>query len=147
MLDVFTTIILTLILLRLVWIDVHSFRLPDVITLPMIAAGVMLSAVTGMTELWMSVSGGIVGYALFWFVGMIYFRRTGVDGLGLGDAKLFAASGTWLGILALPLVLLISSIAGLLFALIMQKSLHQRLAFGPWLALGFWIVWMTKNSH
>lgn len=147
LLDVFVTTLLTLILARLVWVDVHSFRLPDTMTLPLIAAGVMLSAVTEMTEFWMSVTGGIAGYALFWLVGTVYFRRTGVDALGLGDAKLFAASGTWLGILSLPLVLLISSVSGLLFALIMQKNLQQRLAFGPWLALGFWIVWIMKSPH
>ena len=145
MLEFLVTIALALVLARLVWIDLHSFRLPDTLTLPLIAAGVGLSAVSGTPQLWMSVAGGIVGYALFWIVGTVYHRRTGIDGLGLGDAKLFAASGTWLGLLFLPHVLLISSLAGLVFALITRKTSQQRLAFGPWLALGFWVIWLTNR--
>lgn len=146
MLEFFATIILTIGLVRLVWIDLHCLRLPDVLTLPLIAAGVVLSATTGTPQIWMSVTGGIAAYVLFWTVGTVYYQKTGIDGLGLGDAKLFAASGTWLGLTLLPHVLLISSLAGLLYALIMRKTAQQRIAFGPWLALGFWVIWITRNE-
>ena len=65
------------------------------------------------------------------------------EGLGLGDAKLFAASGTWLGLPLLPYVLLIAALGGLAWALIARAQ--GRLAFGPWIALGFWCVWLARG--
>ncbi|MFA8386246.1 MAG: A24 family peptidase [Pelagibaca sp.] len=142
MLTVLLTVALTLVLLRLSWIDLVSFRLPDVWTLPLIAAGLGL-AMTGIgTTVTASAIGGLSGFALFWAIGAAYHRRTGRDGLGLGDAKLFAASGTWLGYAALPYVLLIAALGALVFATLTQRMPSRQLAFGPWLALGFWLVWI-----
>lgn len=142
MLIVLLTGALTLVLLRLSWIDLVSFRLPDGWTLPLIATGLGL-AVTGIgTTVTASVFGGLMGFLIFWAIGSAYHRRTGQDGLGLGDAKLFAASGTWLGYTALPYVLLIAAGGALVFATLIQRMSNRQLAFGPWLALGFWLVWI-----
>ncbi len=142
MLTVLLTVALTLVLLRLSWIDLISFRLPDVWTIPLIATGFGL-AVTGIgTTVTASVIGGLLGFTVFWVIGAAYHRRTGQDGLGLGDAKLFAAGGTWLGYAALPYVLLIAAGGALLFAILTRRMVNRQLAFGPWLALGFWLVWV-----
>ncbi len=146
MLDIFATIGLTIALARLVMIDLRSFRLPDVWTLPLIGAGLGLAALAGPFALLSSALGGAVGYAVFWGIGLLYHRRTGIEGLGLGDAKLFAASGTWLGLALLPHVLLIAAVGGLIFALATQRSARQGIAFGPWLALGFWVMWIASRT-
>ena len=83
-----------------------------------------------------------MGFLIFWAIGSAYHRRTGQDGLGLGDAKLFAASGTWLGYTALPYVLLIAAAGAMVFATLIQRMSNRQLAFGPGLALGFWLVWI-----
>ena len=142
MLEGLITLGLTLALLRLSWIDLHSYRLPDVWTLPLIAAGLALSATGIGPPLSASIIGGAVGFAGFWAIGLVYHNRTGTEGLGLGDAKLFAACGTWLGFALLPYVLLIAALSALLFALLRKSKGARQIAFGPWLALGFWLVWL-----
>jgi leader peptidase (prepilin peptidase) / N-methyltransferase len=84
-----------------------------------------------------------VGFVLLAVIGEVYFRRKGTEGLGLGDAKLFGAAGAWLGWQALPTVLLIGSVGGLVFALIRGRT--DRVAFGPWLALGLWVMWVARR--
>ena len=66
-----------------------------------------------------------------------------VEGLGLGDAKLFAASGAWLGWQGLPPVLLIAALGGLGQAMLRAApQRHRPLAFGPWIAVGFFSLWL-----
>jgi leader peptidase (prepilin peptidase)/N-methyltransferase len=88
-------------------------------------------------------TGAVVAYALFAAIGAVHFRRRGSEGLGLGDAKLFAAGGAWLGWQALPLLLLVASLGGLAFALTLGRG--RALAFGPWLALGIALLWLWPD--
>ena len=89
-----------------------------------------------------SLFGGVIGFGLFWTIGTLYFQRNGTEGLGLGDAKLFAASGTWLGYASLPQVLLVASFGGMVYTIITRGKESQQIAFGPWLALGFGMIWL-----
>lgn len=57
--------------------------------------------------------GGAIAFGILWTVATAYRRLRGRDGLGGGDAKLFAAIGLWVGPFNLPLVLLISTLIGL----------------------------------
>lgn len=136
--------VLTLILLRLSWIDLQTFRLPDLLTLPLAAMGLILALAGVGPDVVSSVIGGLVGYALFWGIGVAYYWRTGVDGLGQGDAKLFGAAGTWVGYALLPHVLLVAALGGLIFALATRKTKPVAIAFGPWIALGFWLIWVAQ---
>lgn len=136
---------MTFVLARLSWIDLRTFRLPDVYTLPLILAGLILATEDKGIGLPASLLGCLLGFALFWAVGQYYFWRTGQEGLGLGDAKLFAASGAWLGPAALPYVLLIAALGGLVFLRMRKNAVRREIAFGPWLALGFWLVWIAEH--
>jgi leader peptidase (prepilin peptidase)/N-methyltransferase len=67
--------------------------------------------------------------------------------MGLGDAKLLAASGAWLGAEGLPGVLLWASGSALVGILIARwrgetLSASTRVPFGPFLAFGTWLVWV-----
>jgi leader peptidase (prepilin peptidase)/N-methyltransferase len=67
--------------------------------------------------------------------------------MGLGDAKLLAASGAWVSWSALPSVILLGALTGLAFALAGSMrggtlSLTNRVPFGTFLCLGTWIVWL-----
>lgn len=141
----FVTLGLTLVLAAIAIIDARTRRIPDLLSLPLIPAGLAVAYLTPLLPIQHHLIGACAGYALFAAIGAWYFRRTGTDGLGLGDAKLFAAAGAWLGWQALPAVLLIAALGGLGFALVQGRTnRHVALAFGPWLALAFWAVWLWQ---
>lgn len=139
--------LLAWVLLGLSLIDLRTFRLPDPGTLGLVMAGLALS-VAGVTGSMINhAAGAALGFIAFAAVGWAWHRWRGIEALGLGDAKLLAAAGAWVGASALPSVLLIGCGAGLLFALatgMAQGKLTGQLAipFGPALALGFWITWL-----
>ena len=147
------TICLTLTLAVISVVDFRTFRIPDALSIPLIVAGLSLAIGLSLAGTVPQVYpadyfiGAIAAYVLFAAIGESYFRLRGIDGLGLGDAKLFAAAGAWLGWQNLPMVLLIAAFGGLIQALFMQKA-HRanRLAFGPWIACGFWAVWLWPDS-
>jgi len=134
-------------LLALGWIDWRRFILPDALTLPLIVLG--LAAAWGLApdELWDRVAGAMCGYLLLWAVAWVYRRLRGRDGLGLGDAKLLAAAGAWVGAGGLPSVLAGAAIAALAAAggmMLAGRRLdrHTALPFGPFLAAATWLVWL-----
>ena len=139
------SVFLAAVLLRLTWIDVKTFRLPDSYTLPLIAVGLGLPWLIAGPDLLARLIGAAVGFASLGLIGEIHFRSKKVEGLGLGDAKLFAAAGAWLGWQALPVVILIASVSGLLYATLFRRGrLHDGIAFGPMLALGFLLCWLGR---
>lgn len=131
---------LILVLLYLSYIDLRSFRLPDVITLPLILVGLCFNGfsplrfVTIEDALW----GAFLGYLVLWFLNALYRFIKKQDGIGMGDAKLLAALGAWLGWAVLPSLLLIASFAGIIggFIYLQWKRQNPRNAFpfGPFLA-------------
>lgn len=139
------TIPLSLVLAQAARVDMREKRLPDYITLPLVAAGLGLAWLGVGEPLSARLIGAVSGFLLFWAIGNVVYLRSGVDGLGLGDAKLFAAAGAWLGYAALPAVLLIASLGGLAQAYATGKTRGQQIAFGPWLALGFLIGWLWQS--
>jgi leader peptidase (prepilin peptidase)/N-methyltransferase len=131
-------------LLTLTYIDLRSGLLLDVLTLPLIALGIGYAAWHG--GLLFSVAGAVVGYAMIAGLAAYWRASRGYEGIGLGDAKLLAACGAWVGVSGLPMVLLIGSGLGIVAALTVSKTTHshaERLAipFGPCLAIAGWAVW------
>jgi len=138
------TVVLGVVLLRLAMVDLHTFRLPDVYTLPLIVIGVSLNAILAGGLPHGAIWGAVVGYGVMWGLGALFFHRSGREGLGLGDAKLFAAAGAWVGLGYLPAVLLLAAGGALAVALIARRGPQDAIAFGPWLAAAFWVVWVAK---
>jgi leader peptidase (prepilin peptidase) / N-methyltransferase len=135
--------VLTAVLVAIAVIDLRTFRIPDLLSLPLIAAGLILAWTMPLLPFWHHIIGAAAGFAVLAGIGEWYFHRRGIDGLGLGDAKLFAAAGAWLGWQGLPMVLMIAALGGLAFALLRGGATRvTAIAFGPWLALGFWLVWL-----
>lgn len=142
------TLILTGVLLAIAWIDARHRRIPDLLSLPLIGIGLAWAAVRPEALLLPHLIGAVLGYGVLALIGEAYFRRSGTEGLGLGDAKLFGAAGAWLGWAVLPQVLLIAATTGLIYALTRTSPGRSRaapLAFGPWLALGLWLVWIWQE--
>ena len=134
-------------LLTLSLIDLREKMLPDKITLPLIAIGLAAALILEPLDPLAHVIGATGGLTLFLVVGATFRRLRGYDGLGGGDAKLFAAAGAWVGWPGLPSVLLIASVAALAVVLVIMVAgrrnfAREEIAFGPYLCFGFWIVWL-----
>jgi leader peptidase (prepilin peptidase)/N-methyltransferase len=125
-------------------IDIRTLRIPDWLSLPLVVLGLARAARIDPDTLPAHLLGAALGYASLAAFGALYVRLRGREGLGLGDAKLFAAGGAWLGWEALPLVLAVAAIAGLGFALATARRPSVQIAFGPWLALGIWSGWLLR---
>jgi leader peptidase (prepilin peptidase)/N-methyltransferase len=128
-------------------VDIDRFILPDALTLGLILAGLGLALARGLPEALPFVIGAAAGYGSLAGIAAIYSRLRGRSGLGLGDAKLLAVAGAWLGWTALPLVLLLASLS-CIAVVALQAALRQRamtsgpVPFGPYLAGALWVMWL-----
>ena len=129
-------------------IDLRRFRLPDAITLTLLAAGLAFAWLLQWEPslLWRAIAA-VGGYAFIRAIDIGYKAVRGRHGIGQGDAKLFAAAGAWLGPEGLPTALFYACAAALLYVAARQLSgrpltATQRIAFGPFLSLGIWLVWV-----
>jgi leader peptidase (prepilin peptidase)/N-methyltransferase len=135
-------------LMTLAWIDAQHQILPDILTLPLLVAGLCVTAAYCPSAITSHALGAIAGYAAFRAIEIAYRKLRGRDGLGQGDAKLLAASGAWLGLTYLPLMLVLSSTLGIITTLslnvVNKQSLNSRVPFGPALAASFFIIRLSS---
>ena len=128
-------------LMAMAFIDLDTQLLPDILTLPLMWAGIIAAARGWIpVSLEASVGGAVAGYLSLWLVANAFRIIRGKEGMGAGDFKLLAALGAWMGWQMIPLIVLLSSAVGALMgiALIVFRS-HGRdvpIPFGPYLAGG-----------
>ena len=132
---VFSAAILTLAL-----IDWDTTLLPDDLTLPLLWAGLLLSALKiTSTPLDSAIWGAAVGYLSLWIIYWAFKLITGKEGMGYGDFKLFAALGAWFGWQALVPMILMASVFGALIGIALKFSSQLReggyVPFGPFLGI------------
>lgn len=132
-------------LLALSWIDAEHMRLPDALTLPLLAAGLAAQSMLAGGHFTESVLGAVIGYLVFRAIALTYRICRGREGLGGGDAKLLSVAGAWVGWAALPDVVLLAAVFGLGLVVTMQISGRAIdrgviIPFGPCLALALWAV-------
>lgn len=95
-------------------IDLETGYLPDMLTLPLLALGIVANAFDLFNAaLGTAVLGVVIGYGAFRLVDMVFLRLRGIEGLGQGDAKLLAAIGAWFGWPVLPPVVFLAAILAL----------------------------------
>lgn len=120
-------------------IDLEHHLLPNVITLPGIAIGLISSAVLppGIVE---ALMGAALGGGVLWLIGEAYFRYSGQEGMGGGDVKMLAMIGAFLGWKLVLVTLVLSSVAGSivgLFVIVIKRGgMKYALPYGTFLALG-----------
>lgn len=141
------TVLLGAALASLSVIDLRHMRLPDALTLPLLGLGLGYAWLTGPELLLWHGFGAVAGYAGLLGVAEVYRRWRGRDGLGRGDAKLLAAGGAWVGAGGLASIVLLAALTALLGVAAMAAAgtaldRHSRIPFGPFLALGIWVVWL-----
>jgi leader peptidase (prepilin peptidase)/N-methyltransferase len=86
-----------------------------------------------------SIFGALIGYALIFSIRWVYFKIKKVEGMGLGDAKLFLALGAWLGFQSLLFILFVSSLLGSIYGyayiFIAKKNKNVEIAYGCFIIL------------
>jgi leader peptidase (prepilin peptidase)/N-methyltransferase len=129
------------LLVAAAFIDLDTTLLPDDLTLPLLALGLVAA-----WQQWTPVTlgdaalGGLFGYFSLWAVARLYKLVRGVDGMAEGDFKLLAGLGALLGWQVLPAIILLSSAVGAVVGIFMIVARgHGRnvpIPFGPYLAGG-----------
>ncbi len=136
-------LLFTWVLIALTFIDIDHFLLPDKLTLPLLWLGLLINSQGIFTSLESAVYGAAAGYLSLWSVYWLFKLVTGKEGMGYGDFKLLAALGAWMGLSALPIIILISSISGIVIALTLalfnKQALDKPIPFGPYLTIAGFI--------
>jgi leader peptidase (prepilin peptidase)/N-methyltransferase len=134
-------------LLALLACDLKYFLLPDFLTLPLLAAGLATAWIFDPGAIADHVIGAAGGFLFIIALRQAYFLLRRREGIGLGDAKLFAAAGAWVSWIGLPSVMLISVVVALATVLVRQwrhgnVTATDPVPFGAFLSLGLWLVWL-----
>ncbi|TAK79236.1 MAG: prepilin peptidase [Gammaproteobacteria bacterium] len=140
----------TWIIICLTFIDLDYHLLPDQLTLFLLWLGLFFSLFNVFCDSHSAIIGALVGYSIFAGVQCIFESITGKTGMGQGDFKFLAALGAYLGWQLLPLIILLASVTGVIFALthmlIKRHFKSVPLPFGPYLALAGWVAMLWGNE-
>ncbi len=126
-------------LLVLFVIDLRQRILPNVITVPGVAVGFLFSL--AVPPGWLdSLIGVLIGGVGLFLIAEIYYRVRGEEGMGMGDVKMLAMIGAFLGwklmLLTLMLSSLVGAVVGLLVIALHKGDMKYALPFGTFLAVG-----------
>ncbi len=136
-------IVFTAMLIVLFGTDYDTQRLPNVITLPGIVVGLVFSlfAPPGIVA---SLIGAALGAGILAAVRWLWRRLRGVDGMGLGDVKMLAMIGAFLGWRQVWVVLFLASLTGAVIGIALTarqgRSMQTRLPFGTFLAIAAYVA-------
>jgi len=141
------TCVLGWALVALAWIDWEHFRLPDALTLPLLLAGLGAAWLLDPYSAPEHAAAAALGYLALRGLALAYRALRGREGLGAGDAKLLAAAGAWVGLEALPVVVLVAALLGIGLALVARLrgqavTRETAIPFGPGLCAALWLAWL-----
>ena len=132
-------LILVAILVALFGIDLEHQILPNVITLPGIVIGLMFSAIAppGWQD---ALLGALLGGGVLYGIAAAYYAVRREEGLGMGDVKMLAMIGAFLGWQAVLVTLVLSSFSGAAIGMALiaaqRGGMKRALPFGTFLAVG-----------
>ena len=128
-------------------IDYDYYIIPNVISYPGTALGLLLAAVNHFTgilraplvpNIWEALLGIAVGAGFLLLISELYFRVRKIEGLGMGDVKLLAMTGAFFGapcaIYTIFIGSVLGSVIGLGLIVFCRRKMSQMLPFGPFLA-------------
>ncbi len=137
-------------LVVITFIDLDHQIIPDVISLPGIVLGFLSSFVIPGISWTDSLLGILLGGGSLWAVAIGYQLLTKTEGMGLGDVKLLAMLGAFLGWKAVLPLIFIGSLLGTLVGvpLMLAKGAGGKYAipFGPFLATGG-VIYLFWGPH
>ena len=137
-------------LVVITFIDLHHQIIPDIISLPGIIIGFLASFLMPSPTWLDSAIGVVAGGGALLLIAVIFEKVTGKEGMGGGDIKLLAMIGAWMGWKALPFVVLISSLLGIIIGggslVVSGKGIRVKIPFGPFLAMGSLIYFFFGST-
>lgn len=141
------------------FIDYDYYIIPNVISLPGFALGMVLAAVNQVwhvfnpplvSGLMDAVWGVLAGGGFLFVISEVYLRLRKKEGLGMGDVKLLAMTGAFFGVSGSLYTIfigsLLGSVLGITLVLVSRRKFSQQLPFGPYLALGTLIYIFVGNQ-
>jgi len=144
----FSRLLLVCILIALFGIDLEHQILPNSITLPGIVIGVIVSLVAppGIKD---SLIGVLLGGGILYAIAGAYYLWRREEGMGMGDVKMLAMVGAFLGWKAVLVTLVLSSfsgaIIGVLLMAVQRGTMKYALPFGTFLAIGAVIAMLVGD--
>ena len=122
--------------------DLKYYLILDKITLPISVIGLLITILNSNpfdVSIVSSVLGGIVGYSIIYIIRFLFFKIRKVEGMGLGDAKLFFMIGIWLGIKSIYLILassaIVGAIVGSLIIFLYKKDKNFQIPYGCFIVI------------
>lgn len=131
-------LVFTALLVALAVTDFETFRLPNPLTFGGLAVGLAFALFTapGIRD---ALIGAALGAGILLLIRWAWLSATGKDAMGLGDVKMLAMIGAFLGWPQVFVVLLLSTLAGALVGLGLtvagRGSMSSKLPFGVFLAI------------
>lgn len=127
-------------------IDFKHRILPDVITLPGILIGILLSSFNPNIGWFQSLIGASVGFSGLYLLSKFYELWRKRTGMGFGDVKYLATIGSVVGCIgvfySLFIASIIGSIVGLIYGIYSKKGLTVAIPFGPFLSIAVFCVYL-----
>ena len=127
-------------LITITVIDIKHQIIPDSITLPGIGVGLLISFLLSTLSFLDSLIGTVIGGGSLLLVSGGYYFFTKHEGMGLGDVKLLAMMGAFLGWRSILFIIMVGSFSGALVGitvmLLKKKDRKYAIPFGPFLSLG-----------
>lgn len=138
-------------LLLIAILDAEHFWLPDELNALLVITGLAATALVSPVSLIDHLVAAVFGFLVLTLFAAAYRRIRGIDGLGSGDPRMVAGIGAWVGWQALPPVLLVASLAGLVMVLLARLAgrdirLGTPLPFGTFLAAATFVIWLFGGS-
>ena len=122
--------------------DLKFYLILDKITIPISIIGLLLTFFNFNpfgVSIYESVIGGVIGYLVIFVIRYLFFKIRKIEGMGLGDAKLFLMVGIWLGIKSIYLILassaLVGALVGILIIYVYKKDRNFQIPYGCFIVI------------
>lgn len=135
------------LLIVIAFIDLDTYTIPNVLSIPGIVAGLAFSFFTPRLSWVDSLIGVLAGGGFLYLIAVGYQLLRRQEGMGGGDIKLLAMIGAFLGWTGVLFTVMLSSLVGALAGMLVmwrkREGLTAMLPFGPFLSLGAlcYLVW------
>jgi leader peptidase (prepilin peptidase) / N-methyltransferase len=146
---------LALVMIAIAVIDARHFLIPNELVLAGLVLGLAAAAVAQPGRWAANVAGaagrGLIVALLFLAFRALYRRLRGREGIGLGDVKLAAVAGAWLGWTAIALAIDIAALSALAAVLLdmlrgRKFTATTRVPFGLFFAPAIWLAWLVDAT-
>ncbi|MEP2784839.1 MAG: A24 family peptidase [Pseudoruegeria sp.] len=140
------TVLFGCIFVKISTLDLLYYKIPNILSGTLALTGIITVFGMDVSMLFSHMLSGFISFLLFFWLGAYLFRRLQQEAFGIGDAKLIGACTIWIGPMGIPSALFIASFLACMMALFtkLAQKLYpkSKVAFGPYLCIGTYIVWL-----